>query len=517
MKTNSPIRILWLLSLFLFGIQTHATENYDSNSIIANTNDGNNYCSANGGATTDEHIGRVQLGTIDNVSTTNSSGYSDFTNISTNLTKGLTNTITLTSVMTSTTQYPEQFKVWIDYNQDNDFEDQGELVVDQNVTGDATTSKDFTVPQNAANGSTRMRVRMNGLDTGGVNSPCGSGVFGEVEDYTIIIVGSGEEDTQAPSTPTGLTASNITDTSVLLSWNAATDNVGVTGYDILRNNIVISTVTATSSSITGLTANTTYQFNVRAKDAAGNVSVAGNVISVTTTDGTTPTPTYCTANSNNASEEFISRLQLGSIDKTSTSESNGYSDFTSESTNLSRGSSNTITITPTWTGSVFSEAYSVWIDYNQDGDFEDASEQVWTQTATRNTSVSGTFTIPVNANTGITRMRVIMRFNTIPSSCGSFNFGEVEDYSVSITDSKSSITTHKVATVRLYPNPVTKTLTIALKDSKKISYEIVDMLGKIVSKGKTASSINVTNLRKGVYSIKISEGSNTHYKRFIKN
>ena len=89
-------------------------------------------------------------------------------------------------------------------------------------------------------------------------------------------------DTQAPSVPANLTASGTTQTSTNLSWNASTDNVGVTGYDIYQASTLLGTVTGTSEPITGLTANTTYTFSVRAKDAAGNVSGSSNVVSVTT-------------------------------------------------------------------------------------------------------------------------------------------------------------------------------------------------------------------------------------------
>ncbi len=74
---------------------------------------------------------------------------------------------------------------------------------------------------------------------------------------------------------------------------------------------------------------------------------------------------YCAANGNNINDEFISRVQLGSIDNASQGGTGGYSDFTSISTNLTKGATATITITPTWTGQLYSEAYRVWIDYNQ--------------------------------------------------------------------------------------------------------------------------------------------------------
>lgn len=94
-------------------------------------------------------------------------------------------------------------------------------------------------------------------------------------------------DNQAPSMPTGLASSNITSNSVTLSWNASTDNVGVSAYDVLQGSTVVASPNSTSTTVTGLSANTPYSFSVRAKDAAGNISAASNPVSVTTSN-TTP-------------------------------------------------------------------------------------------------------------------------------------------------------------------------------------------------------------------------------------
>lgn len=96
-------------------------------------------------------------------------------------------------------------------------------------------------------------------------------------------------DTQAPSVPTGLAASNLTTTGVTLTWNASTDNVGVTGYRVFRGTTQIGTPTATTFAVTGLTASTPYSFTVRAVDAVGNVSAASAALSVTTASAI-PTP-----------------------------------------------------------------------------------------------------------------------------------------------------------------------------------------------------------------------------------
>ena len=92
-------------------------------------------------------------------------------------------------------------------------------------------------------------------------------------------------DTQAPTTPAGLAAGTTTATSVALTWSAATDNVGVAGYDILRDGTAVATSTTPSYTDTGLTPDTSYTYAVRARDAAGNVSPASTPITVKTKAG----------------------------------------------------------------------------------------------------------------------------------------------------------------------------------------------------------------------------------------
>ncbi|MEU9268968.1 carbohydrate binding domain-containing protein [Streptomyces sp. NPDC048251] len=97
--------------------------------------------------------------------------------------------------------------------------------------------------------------------------------------------GGGGSDTQAPTVPGGLTSTGKTSSSVSLSWNAATDNVGVTGYDVYSGSAKVLTVSGTSATVSGLSASTGYTFTVKARDAAGNTSAASNSVSVTTNAG----------------------------------------------------------------------------------------------------------------------------------------------------------------------------------------------------------------------------------------
>lgn len=88
-------------------------------------------------------------------------------------------------------------------------------------------------------------------------------------------------DTQPPTAPTNVIANAVTSNSVNLSWNASTDNVGVTGYTVYFGSQAVN-ATGTSASITGLSPSTSYVFTVKAKDAAGNQSAASNPVTVTT-------------------------------------------------------------------------------------------------------------------------------------------------------------------------------------------------------------------------------------------
>ncbi|WP_187658327.1 GEVED domain-containing protein, partial [Flavobacterium macrobrachii] len=323
-------------------------------------------------------------------------------------------------------------------------------------------------------------------------------------------------DTTAPTAPT-LTASGTTTTATNLSWSGATDNVAVTGYDVYRNGTLLGSTTTTTYAVTGLTASTTYTFNVRAKDAAGNISVNSNTVSVTTL--ATPTVTYCASKGNSTADEYINRVQLGTINNLSGNNS-GYGNFTAISTNLVRGTSNTITITPAWTGSAFSEAYRVWIDYNQDGDFADSGEQVFNRNRTTATPISGSFTVPASALVGQTRMRVSMKYNASPTSCETFSYGEVEDYTVNIVTS-ARVDEEEIAASKLdfnlYPNPVKGDILNVANLNQAATYKIFNIMGQQVSQGKiTENNIQVSELKSGAYLIEITSDNQTVTKRFIK-
>ena len=98
-------------------------------------------------------------------------------------------------------------------------------------------------------------------------------------------------DTTAPSTPTGLAVSSGGQTTLALSWNASSDNVGVTGYGVYRNGTLAGSPTATSYTLSGLSCGTSYTVAVDAADAAGNRSAKATITASTAACLDTQAPT----------------------------------------------------------------------------------------------------------------------------------------------------------------------------------------------------------------------------------
>jgi hypothetical protein len=272
------------------------------------------YCSASSTTTNYEWISNVTVGTINN-STTGSGGYADYTAQSATLNVNSNYPISLTPAFASST-YTEYFNVYIDYNGDKDFDDVGELV----YSSSGTTTKvngNFTIPGSATQGSTRMRVMMK---DGAIAGPCGSFTYGEVEDYTINI-GSAS----GCGTPSGLSASSITTTSATLNWGTVT---GATSYNVRYKVLDGPTWTATiattnNKAISGLSASSSYEFQVQAVCSGVNgtytgsanfaTSAAETVLTVGTGTGTTGATPYGTYYMDGRVQFLISKAELDAV------------------------------------------------------------------------------------------------------------------------------------------------------------------------------------------------------------
>lgn len=278
-----------------------------------------------------------------------------------------------------------------------------------------------------------------------------------------------------------------------------------------------------------------YSFNttgnnrqIVAKAYIGSTQVAEAIdyISIIEDD----TPTYCSSSASNDSYEWIDLVQLGNINNSSGADG-GYADNTNLSTNLTKGSEYTLYISAGYSSSAYNEYWRVWIDYNLDGDFDDAGEKIAEGITENDNTYSLTFTVPTAAVSGDVRMRVSMQYNEYAEACGSFTYGEVEDYTIIISGTSSfsmfempqqthtNLLKDAPLEISLYPNPARNNVSINGVIDRTSEIKIYNMTGKLVKMINAANcsgTIDVNNLETGVYLVKVFNGRKYITTKFTK-
>lgn len=258
----------------------------------------------------------------------------------------------------------------------------------------------------------------------------------------------------------------------------------------------------------------TYSLTATALDD-DNASTTSGTVDITVNSGSV---SYCSSSSSNSNNEWISNMSVGSFSNSSGKST--YSDFTSLNANLATGSQS-VTLTPSYQGPSRNEGWRIWIDFNEDGDFDDAGEQVF-QSSVQAGTINGSMTIPASADGVHTRMRISMKRNSHAGPCESFSRGEVEDYSVSIgTARRARIETIKGDWI-VYPNPGLNYLRIKNTELQEEAIgEIVDVHGRSMISFSVHAHTNVSakGLAAGIYLVKIynSEGVLVHLQKWMKS
>ncbi len=451
------------------------------------------YCASQGNNYSYEWISKVEIGNF--VKTSAGASYSDFTGETINLSQGASTAVTLTPGFSSST-YTEYWKIWIDYNKDGDFTDAGEEVFAP-ASSTSTVSGNFTVKADAT-GTTRMRVSMkyNGSPT-----PCEAFSYGEVEDYTVTF-GS----VAAPVAAFTASATTITAGQSVTFTDQSTN--GPTSWSWTFDGGTPSSSTSQNPSISYNTAGT-YNVSLIATNAGGSdVETKTAYITVEATPAN-----YCNSQGNNFSYEWISKVEINGFTKSSAG--SNYSDYTSDVISLSTGS-NAVSLTPAFSSSTYVEYWRIWIDWNNDGDFVDADEEVFAP-ASSSTTISGSFT-PLASFNGQTRMRVSMKWNAAPTSCESFSYGEVEDYTISINRERSGTQAAIASGFTLYPNPANTYFNLMGEDISGSTLYIFDVQGRIVINTtvlETNSEISTQSLKPGVYMVKLIKGRDVITKKLV--
>ncbi len=228
-------------------------------------------------------------------------------------------------------------------------------------------------------------------------------------------------------------ATNVsTQTNLTLTWETDMD---ATAYNFeIATDPAFSSIVESSSNAGGsftltsnLSANTTYFWRVTPTNICGS-GTTSSTFSFDSQD-----VVYCDASGDDASEEWIESIEVAGVSNVSGTD-DGYGDFSSITIDVDVNETYDFTLTPEWEATLYDEYWMIWIDYNNNGDFTDAGENVFDQGGADQNTQTGSFTIPATATLGNVRMRIAMRFDNQPDPCGSFNFGEVEDYTINISD-----------------------------------------------------------------------------------
>jgi ELWxxDGT repeat protein len=176
--------------------------------------------------------------------------------------------------------------------------------------------------------------------------------------------------------------------------------------------------------------------------------------------GPSVSTTYCAAKGTLPWEYWVGNVNFNTINNTSDKFKDfatlGYSDYTNLSTTLNKGQNYPLSITSglSWIGNLPNAYARVWIDFNQNKTFE-ANELVLEKTNAN--PLTQSILIPTTALTGATRMRVAVKFGAYPTACETFDKGEVEDYTVNITEGVQNLPDLTLANLTLPPNPVQET------------------------------------------------------------
>ena len=388
------------------------------------------YCTpASSDCTLDDKITNVTFGTINNTSDCSDLGYGDYTTTvpPVDLTSGVTYPISVTVGPGGT----ERVAVWIDYNQNGDFENnEFHLIGSGNgVTIDST----IAIPVNALPGSTRMRIRVryNTQITG--NQACATFTFGETEDYLVNIVppppcigvpNPGNTIASIVSACAGIDfnlsiQNDVNASGITYQWQSSSDGIAYTDISGATTNTLTTNQSAAKW----------YQLVVTCNATEVGISTPVFIAQNAATDCyCTPPTTNCNSNDN------ILNVTIGALNNTSTCGTNGYTNYIDDPSvntpSVYAGSNVPISVT---VGAGGTERVAAWIDYNQDGFF--SADEFTSLGSANGETINSSINIPITALSGATRMRVRVRFSTALTdvdACLGYTFGETEDYKIEI-------------------------------------------------------------------------------------
>jgi GEVED domain/Secretion system C-terminal sorting domain len=432
------------------------------------------YCISAATNTADDDIGNVTFGALNNGIGTPALSNSTSTNVYTNFTslppsvylQGLVYPISVTQINSSSFFYSCYLTVYIDYNQDGIFDINNELIFDGETDaslGGNTLSGNVTIPLTSTPGITGMRVILR--ETGFVTQPsCGTYTYGETEDYLVDILAA--PSCAAPPTA-GLAFANDSTVCPNINYNLNLQGSSIAAglsyqWQSSANGTTWANVSA-ATSINFTTAQTSDTY-YRCIISCAGVPDTSTVVFIATNAFTT---CYCTSAATDPADSDIGNVSLSSLNNgnaspatNNTAATNTYTNFTAVAPPvILQGLNYPISVTQISQTSIIASNLKVYIDYNQDGIYDQATEEVLSAQSSASTGgnvMSGNFVVPLTASIGNTGMRVVLvegTFTTV-TPCGTYFNGETEDYIVNIQAPQACTTPPVAGTAVVSPATV---------------------------------------------------------------
>lgn len=326
--------------------------------------------------------------------------------------------------------------------------------------------------------------------------------------------------------PANVAVTNISHTEATVSWaNDPNTSNYVVEYRPVGNFAWISPLIPTGQnfvSLSGLMPCTAYE--VRVAKICNNVSGTWSPILIFNTK-----LNYCTSEAANSIIMHTSNVTVtpsGATPMISNSAASLYTDYRSDASRkvylIWDSVNNEISVTKSGAVNPNAAFVTVWIDFNANGVFE-TSEIILNSTGASSNISNGQFAVPSLASVGgniacSVTMRVVFSNTAVANGCGTFGYGEVEDYDVYLTGSSelSVNDLHHPKEITVYPNPVSDILFIQGILSEE-HYKIYNSAGQLVSEGTSQNkTVNVQHFTKGVYFIQFNGKDNLVRLKFIK-
>lgn len=352
-----------------------------------------------------------------------------------------------------------------------------------------------------------------------ITSVCGAAI-GSTNSFNIKTDGCCEP-------PQNIIKTVISGDSVYLEWSNV---LAASTYTLEYKELMTSTwqtipnLTNNSYWLINLDDCTYYDVRVRSICHSGDTTTYSDTIGfVTLNCASCNNVSYCVANGNNSSDDWIDTFAVDNFSYAS-GNNNGYFLYSNVDIFLGKGDYHNIAISK---GQSFTEYVKIWLDINQDGDFLDPNEEIYSAVIPVNTpTIRGSIIVPPSTLLGITRMRVGIRWGSYPLVCGTFDFGEIEDYCVQVVPGTSvQELPNSINTCLVYPNPFSETimLNLNLNQSTDIDVSIFSVAGQMVysstfiTQGVGQQQLELRpNIPTGIYVLKIKTKDGQFTKRIVR-